>query len=88
MNGRIQISRSTYERVHDLYTFEERMVQVKGKGECTTYLIQSTHHENPIVEFNFEEDEIEAETLEQQQQPPEEQLLTPSAEEESSMNSK
>ncbi|EFC38208.1 membrane bound PAS domain-containing adenylate/guanylate cyclase [Naegleria gruberi] len=54
--GRIQISRATYERVHDMYTYEERIVQVKGKGECQTYLIQPIHHENPIIEFESLED--------------------------------
>lgn len=37
--GRIQCSRETYSRVHDVFSFEERPnVQVKGKGTLTTYL--------------------------------------------------
>lgn len=37
--GRIQISRSTYEKVFDQFKFEERdNVEVKGKGKMTTYL--------------------------------------------------
>ncbi|EFC43238.1 predicted protein [Naegleria gruberi] len=38
--GRIQISRSTYERVHDLYDYEPREVEVKGKGLMMTYLLK------------------------------------------------
>jgi class 3 adenylate cyclase len=38
--GRVQISRATYERVHDLFPFEEREgIEVKGKGTMTTYLV-------------------------------------------------
>nr|CAG4715577.1 unnamed protein product [Naegleria fowleri] len=48
--GRIHISRSTYERVHDMgLEFEERRVEVKGKGECKTYLLAAKHHEQSIV---------------------------------------
>ncbi|EFC42187.1 membrane bound adenylate/guanylate cyclase with PAS domain [Naegleria gruberi] len=47
--GRIQLSRSTYERTYDLFEFEERKVSVKGKGECKTYLVKEKHHVNPIV---------------------------------------
>ncbi|EFC40474.1 predicted protein [Naegleria gruberi] len=47
--GRIHISRSTYERVYDLgMEFEERMVEVKGKGLCKTYLLKDKYHVNPI----------------------------------------
>ncbi|EFC40908.1 predicted protein [Naegleria gruberi] len=53
-NGRIQISRSTYERVFDLgYEFEEREVDVKGKGIVKTYLLNDKHHRylknNPLM---------------------------------------
>ncbi|EFC37957.1 predicted protein [Naegleria gruberi] len=42
--GTIQISRSTYERVFDLgYEFEEREIEVKGKGSVKTYLMKKTH---------------------------------------------
>ncbi|KAL9657720.1 hypothetical protein ABK040_005071 [Willaertia magna] len=51
--GRIQISRSTYERVYDLgYKFEERKVNVKGKGLTTTYMLDSKHHSAAIVSIN------------------------------------
>lgn len=47
--GRIHLSRSTYERVHDLeFDFEERSVEVKGKGKCQTYLLKAHHHVNPL----------------------------------------
>ena len=46
--GRIHISRSTYERIYDLYEFEERSIEVKGKGMCQTYLLKEKHHVNPI----------------------------------------
>lgn len=46
--GRIHCSRSTYERVYDLgYEFEERFVEVKGKGHLQTYLLKEKHHKNP-----------------------------------------
>ncbi|EFC49455.1 predicted protein [Naegleria gruberi] len=49
--GRIQVSRSTYERVYDLgFDFEERKVEVKGKGLCNTYLLNSRHHTNAVIE--------------------------------------
>ncbi|EFC43412.1 adenylate/guanylate cyclase [Naegleria gruberi] len=56
-NGRIQISRSTYERVFDLgYDFEEREVDVKGKGIVKTYLLNDKHHRhlknNPLLYSN------------------------------------
>ncbi|EFC48304.1 predicted protein [Naegleria gruberi] len=51
--GRIQISRSTYGRVYDLFEFEERLIEVKGKGECQTYLLKEKHHENPIALNNM-----------------------------------
>ncbi|KAL0489139.1 adenylate cyclase [Acrasis kona] len=37
--GKIQVSRQTYERVHDLFKFEERRVEAKGKGSLTTYVV-------------------------------------------------
>jgi PAS domain S-box-containing protein len=38
--GRVQVSRQTYERVHDAFKFEERHgIEVKGKGTVTTYLL-------------------------------------------------
>ncbi|EFC42124.1 predicted protein [Naegleria gruberi] len=46
--GRIQISRTTYERVYDLgFEFDERQVEVKGKGRMQAYLLNSKHHTNP-----------------------------------------
>ncbi|EFC38255.1 predicted protein [Naegleria gruberi] len=48
--GRIQISRSTYERVYDLgFTFEERHLNVKGKGECIAYMLHEKHHTPALV---------------------------------------
>nr|CAG4708142.1 unnamed protein product [Naegleria fowleri] len=48
--GRIHVSRSTYERVYDMgLEFEERKIEVKGKGECQTYLLTAKHHEQSIV---------------------------------------
>lgn len=49
--GRVQVSRTTYERVHDLgFEFEEREgIQVKGKGLMKTYLLAAKHH-LPAVE--------------------------------------
>lgn len=65
LSGRIQVSRSTYERVYDLgFEFEERSVQVKGKGQCNTYMMKSEHHVSAIVD---EEEEgpltLEVQTL-------------------------
>jgi class 3 adenylate cyclase len=38
--GCIQVTESTYERLRDNYIFEQRgAIQVKGKGEMTTYLL-------------------------------------------------
>ncbi|KAG2379476.1 hypothetical protein C9374_006593 [Naegleria lovaniensis] len=48
--GRIQISRSTYERVYDLgFDFEERNVEVKGKGITQCYLLHPSHHADPLA---------------------------------------
>jgi class 3 adenylate cyclase len=39
--GQIQVTRAVYERLKDKYEFESRgMVQVKGKGEIETWLLQ------------------------------------------------
>ncbi|EFC41734.1 predicted protein [Naegleria gruberi] len=55
LGGRIHCSRSTYERVYDLgFEFEERMVEVKGKGLCTTYMMKAHHHACAVVS----EDEV------------------------------
>ncbi|KAG2393526.1 hypothetical protein C9374_007057 [Naegleria lovaniensis] len=49
LNGRIQVSRSTYARVFDLgYEFEEREVDVKGKGTVKTYLLNAKHHDHVV----------------------------------------
>ena len=65
LSGRIQISRSTYERVWDIMglSYEERNVQVKGKGLCTTYLVDAKHHVNPIVEFENEEEVVSSKDI-------------------------
>lgn len=39
--GRIQVTGSTYDRLHDKYVFEERgTIDVKGKGEMLTYWLK------------------------------------------------
>lgn len=45
--GKIQVSRQTYQRVFDLFRFKERTINVKGKGEMTTYVL--CPEENEIV---------------------------------------
>jgi len=48
-SGRIQLSRATYERTHDMgMEFEERRIDVKGKGLCQTYLLKQQYHVNPL----------------------------------------
>ena len=55
ISGRIQCSRTTYERVHDLgFDFDERKVEVKGKGLLQTYILNAKHHVNPTI--TIEED--------------------------------
>ncbi|KAL9657039.1 hypothetical protein ABK040_014587 [Willaertia magna] len=44
--GRIQLSRVSYERVHDMWKFEEREIEVKGKGNMKTYLLI---HDEPLI---------------------------------------
>jgi adenylate cyclase len=40
--GRIQVTQAVYERLKDNYQFEYRgSMLIKGKGEMTTYLLQS-----------------------------------------------
>jgi PAS domain S-box-containing protein len=58
--GRIQVSRSTYERVHDLFEFEERYdIEVKGKGTMTTYVLKYEVEKVDIEEEYREEIEEE-----------------------------
>jgi class 3 adenylate cyclase len=46
MAGRIQVTQRLYERLKGKYQFEKRgLIQVKGKGEMTTYLVVG---QNPI----------------------------------------
>ena len=46
--GRIQVSRSTYERLRDRYTFEPRgEVELKGKGPVETWLLVERGAANP-----------------------------------------
>ncbi|EFC43302.1 predicted protein [Naegleria gruberi] len=64
VNGRIQISRTTYERVYDLgFSFEERTINVKGKGETLAYLLDSKHHTSAIVNHEVIEDSEEIESV-------------------------
>ncbi|KAL0481386.1 adenylate cyclase [Acrasis kona] len=71
--GRVQISRSTFERVHDMFEFEERTdVNVKGKGIVNTYLLSMKHHlESPrypnIEQTDFRRDTIFEEQVELRQ---------------------
>ncbi len=37
---RVHVSRETYERVFDLFAFEERTIDIKGKGILKTYLMK------------------------------------------------
>ncbi|KAG2372710.1 hypothetical protein C9374_013611 [Naegleria lovaniensis] len=70
--GRVRISRSTYERVHDLgFTFVEEKTDVKGKGLTQTYLLNACHHVCAILtseEINTlrsEKDDLSVERLSQ-----------------------
>jgi class 3 adenylate cyclase len=43
--GRIQVTRNVYERLRERYTFNSRgVVQIKGKGEIETWLLESQLH--------------------------------------------
>jgi class 3 adenylate cyclase len=45
--GYIQVTESTYDRLRDKYLFKERgVIQVKGKGEMTTYLLTARKVQN------------------------------------------
>ncbi|KAG2389022.1 hypothetical protein C9374_014422 [Naegleria lovaniensis] len=67
--GRIQLSRSSYERVWESFQFEEReAVYVKGKGEMKCYLLHQKHHlpalcENHDINSNECVDQGESEKL-------------------------
>ncbi|EFC40264.1 predicted protein [Naegleria gruberi] len=71
--GRVQISRSTYERVYDMgLEFEEKRVEVKGKGIMQSYLLSARHHIStkvdliiPIEQKTLQDYEIDNEPLEQ-----------------------
>lgn len=42
VSGQIQVTADTYERLKDRYLFQKRgAIEVKGKGEMTTYLLES-----------------------------------------------
>jgi hypothetical protein len=43
--GAIHVTERTYRRLRDRYVFEEQVVQVKGKGEMTTYLLTARQTE-------------------------------------------
>lgn len=48
---KIQISRSTYERVHSLFDFEDRgFIAVKGKGTMHTYYLKGIHQQKSSAE--------------------------------------
>jgi len=50
--GYIQVTESPYERLRDKYLFKERgIIQVKGKGEMTTYLLIGRKVENLVGKF-------------------------------------
>lgn len=43
--GKVQCSRSAYERTHDVFHFEERSgIYVKGVGEMTCYIVTAPKH--------------------------------------------
>src|SRR3989338_11472510 len=47
--GRIQVTKETFERLHNKYDFEERKdVFAKGKGSMTTYLLNRNYHQDPL----------------------------------------
>jgi PAS domain S-box-containing protein len=47
--GCIQVTQATYKRLRDNYLFEERgVIEVKGKGEMTTYLLTGRKFNNPL----------------------------------------
>src|SRR3989338_4793600 len=47
--GKIQVTRQTYERVYDIFEFDERKgVEIKGKGQITTYILKEKHYQHPI----------------------------------------
>lgn len=50
LGGCIQVTDSAYERLRDYYHFEERgIIQVKGRGEMTTYLLMGRMQEALVV---------------------------------------
>lgn len=47
--GSIHVTQSTYERLRDKYLFEERgVIQVKGKGEMTTYFLTGRKYKHLV----------------------------------------
>jgi class 3 adenylate cyclase len=47
--GYIQVTEATYKCLQDKYLLEERgMIQVKGKGEMTTYFLTGRKVENLV----------------------------------------
>ena len=62
LSGRIQLSRSSYERVYDIFEFEERKIEVKGKGMTLAYLLKEKHHCNPIITIQSHDDEDDVNT--------------------------
>lgn len=67
LEGRIQLSKSTYDRVagHG-YRFEERQLDIKGKGICQTYLLNERLHKQAKLDseaikklFEYEDDTVE-----------------------------
>jgi hypothetical protein len=63
LSDRIQVFRSTYKRVHDLFEFEERYdIEVKGKGTMTTYVLKYEVEKIDIEEEYKEEIEEEPST--------------------------
>ena len=48
--GEIQVTRSTYEYLKDNFKLESRgLVQVKGKGEIETWILQAELHVAEVV---------------------------------------
>lgn len=53
--GRVQVSRSTYELCHQQYHFEERVIDVKGKGKLIAYMCKGRKISSKLSNFDLED---------------------------------